>query len=59
MAASVAALALTSSHGLAQQVTGVLGSPSATTTVDGSELPPPPLSFGGVIKETASQSTPF
>ena len=57
MGASVAALALTSSHGLAQQVTGVLRSPSATTTIDGAQLPPPP--FGGVIKETASQSTPF
>ena len=57
--ASVAALALASSHSLAQQVTGVLGSPSATTTIDGAQLPPPPVPFGGVIKETASGSTPF
>ena len=35
----------------AQQVTGVLGSPSATTTIDGKQLPPPPAKFGGVIKQ--------
>ena len=33
----------------AQQVTGVLGSPSATTTIDGKQIPPPPAKFGGVI----------
>jgi arylsulfatase A-like enzyme len=43
----------------AQQVTGTLGSPSATMTIDGAQLPPPPVPFGGVIKETASGSTPF
>ena len=37
----------------AQQVTGVLGSPDATTTVEGKQLPPPPPKFGGVIKEEA------
>ncbi len=36
----------------AQQVTGVPGSPSATTTIDGKQLPPPPAKFGGVIKES-------
>ncbi len=41
------------------QLTGTLGSPSATTTIPGNELPPPPPPFGGVIKETADQSTPF
>jgi arylsulfatase A-like enzyme len=40
----------------AQQVTGVLGSPSATTTIDGKQLPPPPAKFGGVIKESAKDS---
>ena len=40
----------------AQQVTGVAGSPSATTTIDGKQLPPPPPNFGGVIKEKASES---
>jgi arylsulfatase A-like enzyme len=36
----------------AQQVTGELGSPSATTTVGGKQLPAPAPRFGGVIKET-------
>jgi len=40
----------------AQQVTGVLGSPSATTTLDGRQLPSPDPKFGGVIKERASES---
>ncbi len=40
----------------AQQVTGVLGSPSATTTINGKQLPPPEPKFGGVIKEKASES---
>ena len=31
----------------AQIVTGVPGSPSATTTIDGKQLPPPPTKFGG------------
>src|SRR5438128_6840887 len=42
---------------LAQQVTGVPGSPGATTTIDGKQLPPPEPNFGGVIKEKASEST--
>ena len=43
----------------AQQVTGVLGSPSATTTISGNQLPPPPPEFGGVIKESAKDSKPW
>ena len=43
----------------AQQVTGEPGSPGATTTIDGKQLPPPPPKFGGVIKEKASESTPW
>src|SRR6266481_1794471 len=41
------------------QITGTPGSPSATTTIDGAQLPPPPAKFGGVIKETAKDSTPY
>jgi arylsulfatase len=41
----------------AQQLTGTLGSPSATTTIDGRQLPPP--EFGGVIEDGALQSTPW
>ncbi len=43
----------------AQQITGVPGSPSATTTIDGKQLPPPPSKFGGVIKEDAKDSKPY
>src|SRR6266568_1970739 len=50
-------LALGSVSALAQQVTGVPGSPGATTTIDGKQLPPPDPKFGGVIKERASEST--
>src|SRR5260370_5864782 len=42
---------------VAQQVTGTPGSPSATTTIDGKQIPPPPPKFGGVIKESAKYST--
>jgi arylsulfatase A-like enzyme len=41
----------------AQEVNGTLGSPRATTTVKGNQLPAPPVPFGGVIKENASDST--
>ncbi len=43
----------------AQQVTGELGSPSATTTIPGNQLPPPAPKFGGVIKESAKDSKPW
>ena len=43
----------------AQQITGTPGSPDATVTIDGKELPPPPLPFGGVIKESAVDSKPY
>jgi hypothetical protein len=39
---------------LAQQINGTPGSPSATTTIDGNQLPPLPPNFGGVIKEDAT-----
>jgi arylsulfatase A-like enzyme len=43
----------------AQEITGTPGSPSATVTLDGKQLPPPPLPFGGVIKESYLDSTPY
>ena len=49
-------LALSCVSALAQQVTGVPGSPGATTTIDGKQLPPPDPKFGGVIEEKASES---
>jgi arylsulfatase A-like enzyme len=41
------------------QVTGELGSPGATTTIDGKQLPQPDPKFGGVIKDDALQSKPW
>ncbi len=45
-----------SSISMAQQVTGELGSPDATITISGKQLPPPDPQFGGVINEKASES---
>ncbi len=39
--------------------TGTLGSPSATTTIDGKQLPAPPGKFGGVIGKTVEDSKPY
>ncbi len=44
---------------LAQQINGTPGSPDATVVIDGKQLPPPPLPFGGVIKESAKDSKPY
>ena len=41
------------------QTTGEPGSPSATTTISGKQLPPPDPTFGGVIKEKATDSKPW
>jgi arylsulfatase len=42
------------------RITGVLGSPSATTTIDGKQLPPPPdTTFGGKIERNVTQSKPY
>ena len=43
----------------AQQINGVPGSPSATEVINGNQIPAPPLPFGGVIKESAKDSTPY
>ncbi len=42
-----------------QTVTGTLGSPSATTTIEGSQLPAPDPEFGGKITDGALTSTPW
>src|SRR5476649_1555489 len=44
---------------MAQQINGTPGSPSATMTIDGKQLPPPPLKFGGVIEKSAKDSKPW
>jgi arylsulfatase A-like enzyme len=43
----------------AQQLFGVPGSPSATTTIDGRYLPPQPAKFGGEIGLDAQHSKPW
>src|SRR3984893_12373769 len=50
---------LTITPASAQDMTGVPGSPSATTTMNGKQLPPEPPKFGGVINETAKDSKPY
>ena len=59
VATFVLAVTLSVAPATAQQVTGELGSPSATTTIDGKQLPPLPQKFGGVIKESYKESTPW
>ena len=54
--AGAALLLLSCVAALAQQITGVPGSPEATTTITGKQLPQPAPKFGGVIKERASES---
>jgi arylsulfatase A-like enzyme len=61
---SVCAVALTlpilsSTLTMAQQVSGTPGSPSATTTIEGNQLPPPPQPFRGKIERNAAQSKPY
>lgn len=59
MAVPALAFVLQCSTSIAQELTGELGSPGATTTISGKQLPPPQPPFGGVIKEKASESTPW
>jgi len=40
---------LVATPAFAQQITGVPGSPSATTTIQGDQIPAPPQKFGGKI----------
>ncbi len=49
--ALVIVVTLTVALAAAQQTTGTPGSPDATTTIDGKQLPPPDPKFGGVFKE--------
>src|SRR3954451_14615103 len=53
---STAILLVGNGAAIAQQVTGVPGEPSATTTVPGNQLPAPTPPFGGVAKETLEGS---
>ncbi|MGZ4973667.1 MAG: sulfatase-like hydrolase/transferase, partial [Limisphaerales bacterium] len=53
------AIALGTVCSIAQQVSGTAGSPSATTTISGKQLPAPDPKFGGVINDTAVKSKPW
>src|SRR3977135_3195850 len=59
VAAFVIATSLAVVPAAAQVVTGTLGSPSATITLPGNQLPTPPPKFGGVITENAATSKPW
>ena len=59
LATMAAILVLTVGSADAQQVTGKLGSPSASTSVNGQQLPAPDPKFGGVIKNDALNSKPW
>ncbi len=54
--ALTAAVCAASATAAAQQITGTPGSPDATTTISGKQLPAPDPKFGGVIKDDALQS---
>ena len=43
----------------AQQASPPPGSPAATVTIPGDQLPPPPQKFGGKIERDAKDSRPF
>ena len=43
----------------AQEINGIPGSPSATITIPGDQLPPPPQKFDGKIERDAKQSKPY
>src|SRR4029077_18673258 len=59
VAAVICVLVLTVAPASAQQINGVPGSSGATVILDGKQLPPPPMPFGGVIKESAKDSKPW
>src|SRR5262249_44291701 len=54
-----AAFTLTTASSFAQQITGTPGSPNATITISGKQLPPPDPKFGGGINEIAKDSKPY
>jgi arylsulfatase len=50
---------ISTSYAATLETTGTPGSPSATTTIPGDQLPAPQPPFGGVIKDDALNSTPW
>ncbi|HEY3278720.1 MAG TPA: arylsulfatase [Syntrophorhabdaceae bacterium] len=56
---AIAALMLSLVPAMAQQITGIPGSPSATITIRGDRLPAPPAKFEGKIERNAMDSKPY
>ena len=52
-------LLLAAGASVAGETAGVPGSPGATTTIDGKQLPAPPAKFGGKIERTTEGSKPY
>src|SRR5204863_9882429 len=42
-----------------QQINDTPVAPNATVTIDSKQIPPPPMPFGGVIKESVKDSKPY
>jgi arylsulfatase len=59
LSGALALSALAASFAQAAETTGKLGSPSATGTISGKQLPAPDPEFGGVIEQDALKSTPW
>ena len=57
--AGLSLIPLTAFNAHAQQTSGKPGSPGATMTIPGQQLPPPPQQFRGKIERNAAQSTPY
>lgn len=59
LTAFVRLLALGAAPASAQQINGIPGSPDATVGIDGKQLSPPPMKFGGTIKQRYLDSKPW
>jgi hypothetical protein len=57
LAGSLPGTKLPAAH--AQQISGTPGSPSATTTIQGDQIPAPPQKFEGKIEPTTAGSRPY
>ena len=58
-AAVILAATLTAAQSPGQQIYGTPGAPSATMSIPGDQLPPPPQKFGGQIGQDAFKSKPY
>ena len=59
LSAMVAGAGLRTLPAFAEEAPAKPGSPSATRTIPGDQLPPPPPQFGGQIERNAAQSVPY